>query len=520
MQSQSGGNEDTLTWKRAGWWVFLNRLSAPVKDCHNQILCPFRIVSLTRKAVKKVLIITNVFPACAIPTSNKRFRSFHRYFPQYGWLPVFLSLSCLCVSENNDCEEYLFLGLEDDEPTCREKIKDWKNKGGTIVVAAAPSSPSRFKRLSCSPLNSEQELATTHHEIYCPIPEKKNLLTDFKSKVWAFISQFSPCENQWEERGVMVGSILVEEFGIDVVMSSSPPLSNMFIGSKLERRFRVPWLVDTRDALLRHLAWYARHPLRRLYLYSRLGAVKKAAASVYVTPGEAKWDGRFTGKRKFVVENGYLEDEVQDAISNPIKAPYFTIRYAGRIYSCHPIELFLEAIKCFVLKNEIAASQFRFEYVGNQHIRIQQLVEKFDVSDFCNVSPPVDRHTALAFSAGANVLLHMTHKQPKGSVAFEIPGSKLYENIALMLPILVVGEHDNYVKTVTDNSVRAIWCNTLNDTVNNLEILYKEYLDNGEIKIDSSVLPEIEKYSRRHRARNYVELLNEIVNANEINHNN
>ncbi|MBI3217920.1 MAG: hypothetical protein HYZ44_00240 [Bacteroidetes bacterium] len=245
----------------------------------------------------------------------------------------------------------------------------------------------------------------------------------------------------------------IKKQSFDLILISAGPFNRLKVGYEMYRQFNIPWCIDYRDE------WNSAGSLRSkvvptlvtrildLLLPSEKSLELKftstiaAFSSVHLTSVENI--NHFTGKKGFVIENGYFKSSfLQNDYKIPTNEP-IRFAYWGSVYDSQNMKEHLIALASFAQLHHIhmmvdffgcQEKEFRSfqtkEIVGNHYLRLRQ------------ISPlPIEKLFAEVISYDA--LIHSEYEDNP-----HIPSSKLYDYIATGLPVVLFNNFGGYISSV------------------------------------------------------------------------
>jgi glycosyltransferase involved in cell wall biosynthesis len=239
----------------------------------------------------------------------------------------------------------------------------------------------------------------------------------------------------WRKNAILAGRELLSRWRPDVIFASAPPVTNLFVGASLGRRFHVPWIAELRDLWVDNPYYLFPAWRKRLDQMLERRVLGQAASLVTVTPLwgqtlEKSWD-----KPVSVILNGYAEEDHPIAAASAPKQPgKLSILYTGNIYPGFrdPSALF-EGIRRLTAPQRLALD---VEFYGSTVARVQDLVSNHEVTDCVRIHRSVTYRQSLELQRNADVLLLLQWNDPRD--AGNIP-AKFFEYIATGRPILFLG---------------------------------------------------------------------------------
>ena len=228
----------------------------------------------------------------------------------------------------------------------------------------------------------------------------------------------------WNVTAIPAALRIVRRESIDVVVTTSPPMSVNLVGLALKRATGVPWVADLRDSFLtpdrrRHVRGERR--LARL-------VARRADAVVCATRGIAD-EMRALGPdgRVHVIENACDFEDFEGLEYRP--GDRFRITHTGSFFSRRNARPFFEAL---ARTNGSTVARF----VGGLRASDAPFVAELGLGDRLEVVPfqPHDRTLALQRDSDALLLL----LAEAGDAGRKILSAKLFEYLAAGRPILAV----------------------------------------------------------------------------------
>jgi len=258
----------------------------------------------------------------------------------------------------------------------------------------------------------------------------------------------------WRRHAVDAGMKLIADWRPDVIYATAPPATTLIVADQLSRKSKVPWVAELRD-LWTDNPYYEYSRLRHAIERSRDRRVlSRAAELVTVSPG---WRQRLVERYTrpvTVAMNGFV---ATDFPVPPPVAPETTgplrIVFTGHIYAGYrdPSALF-EALN----RLRLAADQVVVEFIGTQDKAINEIAERYRVTNLVRVRPPVPYTQALDYQLRADVLLHMQWCDPKeyGTIA-----GKIFDYLGARRPILGIALEDCVVAQIVRDRAAGLVTN-------------------------------------------------------------
>jgi len=242
-------------------------------------------------------------------------------------------------------------------------------------------------------------------------------------------------EMLWVPAAVRQARRLVDRFGIEAVVTTSPPHSTHLIGQALKRRLGLPWIADLRDPILDNFAYQPKTRLADWFWRWLERTVLHGASHVTVTCPELAdrllerypdiGAGRFS-----TITNGFDPADCSvlppDARMPTAEKRRFTISYVGAFYRQQTIGPILEAIRSLRAARSDIAADLEFRLNGSLSASQRRLLREEDTAFFNDVGY-CSHEEAVAEMARADVLLLTTPANDGGRLC--IP-AKTFEYLA------------------------------------------------------------------------------------------
>ena len=161
----------------------------------------------------------------------------------------------------------------------------------------------------------------------------------------------------------------------------------------------------------------------------------------------------------------------------------------------------------FIHSNSTASIQVMFVGLAGQDAalkRVQVLIKGYE--DYFIFTERVPKRQAIEIQAKSHFLLICAYKGLKG-----IPGSKLYEYIALKKPVLVCPNDKDIIEATLRFTKQGIFADSSEQCKVEIEKIYRYWIINRNIDHYVSVdETAIESFSRRNQTLKLTALLNEL----------
>jgi glycosyltransferase involved in cell wall biosynthesis len=235
----------------------------------------------------------------------------------------------------------------------------------------------------------------------------------------------------WAPTAIPAAVRLVRSEGIDVVITTSPPLSMNLIGAAVKRLAGIPWVADQRDSLVQNAdrrferkAVQAKE--KALQQVVRLVA-RRADAVVAVSESIADEVRAFDPAGQVrVIPNGSDFDDFAGLEYRP--GERFRITHTGSFFGKRNPRAFLSALASSGLDDVVARFVGDFRSVDREWVQELGLGDRLELLDYL----PHRRALELQRDSEANLLL-LPDAAGRGKV---VPSGKIFEYLAAERPIL------------------------------------------------------------------------------------
>ena len=314
----------------------------------------------------------------------------------------------------------------------------------------------------------------------------------------------------WRWDGVRIGKKIIDNEHPEVIWTTFPCSTAMYIGLKLKQNYDLPWVVDFRDPFSGTNPYIRSKNPKGKEIDEQV--VKSADQFIFTTNNTADVylkEYPFLDQSKVtIIPNGYNEKNFNgfmiDRVSEvePVNKNTFTILHSGFLYAggrsidaliMALVELKKESVElfnayCFVFRGASLDSDNKL------------LLKKYSLENKIVFVPSISYEESIGEMFSADALLVL-----QGEVFNnQIPG-KLYEYIRAKKPIIALAHKDGATAQLCKNIPHASFAeiNNKNHIRKALEILH-------DIKVDPSFDPS--QFSREAGARTLKKVLESIVN--------
>ena len=413
---------------------------------------------------KKVLII---FPELKATISRIRLHGIIKFLKYYGWEPVILTNEETPLEEEFDT---IFVPYDVDFISNK-----WKKYLGIKLNKTAP-----------------QDIA--HKE------EIKQKIINRLIYHWQEIFLYPDELKEWRKEAVQAASYYIDKYGVDVVLSSFPPVTPHIIAMDLKKKYNIPWIADMRDLWTDYS--YYRYGFLRKSIEKRLESKTLSAADHITTvskPLENSLQQNF--KRVNVIENGFDPDEVNKGTSLSDK---FSITHTGQLYDGrrNP-ELLFKALNELRNERKINLDDFEINFYGDAENWLKKEVQEYKLENVVKIHGRVERKVSLRNQRSSHLLLLIRWDNPHEEGVFT---GKIFEYLAAKRPIISIGYVGGVIDELLEKTNTGISLNSVDGIKKEVFRAYSEF-KSGQLNY-SGIPEEINKYSHKEMANKFANVFN------------
>lgn len=360
--------------------------------------------------MKKVLIITYYFPPSG-GAGVQRWLKMIKYLPQHGVQPVVLTVDPQYASY----------------PQC-----------DVSLLADVSPQLTVYRTQTREVLKAYQKMSPQHEIPHTGFSNEQN--PTFWQKIARFIrgNFFLPDPRRgWNRYAYQKAVQIIEQEGIDTVITTSPPHSTQLIGLQLKKNFKhIYWIADLRDPwsqLFYNQYLYQTRLAKRLNLWYEQQVLLHADRVITVSADCARsfMSPKLPNLQVDILPNGY--DAADFVHVKPMdNGGKLVLSYVGVLGAEYGIDSLLEA-----LRKPNLPPHLQLRLVGQVSPIVQEKLQNLP----CEVElvPYVSHQKAVEYMCSADVLLLCIPQMPHNK---GILTGKLFEYMAAHKPILLIGPPD------------------------------------------------------------------------------
>ena len=414
--------------------------------------------------MKKVLIISYLFPPCNLTASN-RIAGWEKHLPEFGIYPII-------VTRN----------WTGSELTSEQRLT---NSGSELRIEKKDHSEIHFLPYRAS-LRDRFFRKSGNNSVY-------RLLSKFLTLVGVFLQPLCMRAIPYNNLYFHAKSILKENPDVSKVLISGNPFELFYFGYKLKKAFpKISWIADYRDDWT--TSEVVKVPFRSFHRYFEKKWVSTASCFTTISMYYQAKISNLVKIPGHTIYNGF--DQLIEN-SHKTSPDSFVITYNGTLYETQNIEIFLEGLKLFIDANPHKKITFNMPGIlfdQNQANRVLKSMKGYE--SHLVMTDRITKEEVIEIQKNSDLLLMVSHANVKG-----VTSSKIFEYISLQKPFIVCpNDHD----VLEEISIRSGLGKVMETPEKIVEFLKRDMFEN-ELKPN---LVKLNKFG----VRRQVKILSEILN--------
>ena len=295
----------------------------------------------------------------------------------------------------------------------------------------------------------------------------------------------------WKECAIKMADKIIKKDKIDLIFSSSSPVTMHIIASKLKQKYNIPWVADFRDPWTQNHS-YSFNFLRKFFEKRLEKKTMVFTDQIIVTAHLVeKILGNEYSKPVETVTNGY--DPEYYNISGKLNNDCLTIRYLGKIYPKNQKTLiFLKSLKSLINDNIIDKNKIKVEFYGPVLEWLNVEISDLELRDVVKQKGIVVREESYKLQKKSDILLMFNWETNKGVPPYP---TKMFEYFGARKKIIATGGSINDpIKNILNKTGAGEYSVDICQTKINIRKYYDEFILNNEIEYKGNN-NEIERYS-------------------------
>lgn len=373
--------------------------------------------------MKKVLLITYYWPPAGGP-GVQRILKFAKYFPQFGWQPLILTVA------------------NGEYPVIDESL-----------ISDIPKDAKIFKTKSLEPNQMYKKFVGLKKESSVPISVLAEENKSLKQSVahWIRLNLFLPdAKIGWLPYAFSEGKKIINDHQPDIIFSSSPPPTVHLIARKLRAYSKVRWIADFRDPWTDIHYYEIQNRLTLTKWIDRIlenKVLNDADRVVCISKLDIEEDfSKKTAAEKCInIPNGYDDQDFNHLNQMPEKDKKFTLLHLGAVGNeRNPVQLF-KAVHNLDKKNIITPDSFTLRFIGSIEEKVLNTIKQEHISEFVEVINYLPHTRAIEETKRASAMLLLVTQSKKN---YRILPGKTFEYLRTGKPILALGPQNGEVDRI------------------------------------------------------------------------
>lgn len=449
---------------------------------------------------KRVLILAYYFPPLGMG-GVQRVSKFVKYLPSFGWEPVVLTVKDI---------DYFSL----DDSLLKELPESAKiyRTGSFDPLRLIYLIKKIFRTKTSDPNPPGADALRNSEKAKRFFPRQRRGQNDtFSFRGWLkFINLLFFPDNKigWFPFALIKGIKICRKEKIDLLFSTSPPLTCHLVAFFLKKLTGIQWVADYRDPYMTYQDEKSSTSFKKILLKKLQKLfLKKGEGFIGVTQMIASGLKEvYPEVQKIeVLPNGYDQKDFEHKPWR--RKDIFTIVYFGTFSPDCPAEPFLKALHNLLQQGKIDKGRVKFIDVGlSMGVGMEDLVNKFELNEITELKGYLPHKEGIQELLGADLAL-LTLAESSPAI---IPG-KAYEYLGAQNPILAIvplkSEARRLIKSLSAGKV--VSPDNLTEIENAILSFYREF-ETGKLFL--KVNPQkTEKYERKYLTSRLVCLFDDIL---------
>jgi Glycosyl transferase 4-like domain len=309
----------------------------------------------------------------------------------------------------------------------------------------------------------------------------------------------------WLSRAERVACQVLDKEDVDVIISSSSPVTAHLIARRLKLKYDVPWIADFRDLWTQNRCYGKVDVIKLIEQRLELRTLTEADAMVTVSePLRDALKAFHKHNRVLSVTNAYDEDDYREESLKLTDS--FSITYTGSLESGRrdPALLF-EAVTQLINEGRIKKDLVEIRFFGPREPWLIEEIQKFGIEGIVRLHGSVPREMVIPRQQTSQLLLLLLWNNRKDEGVYT---GKIFEYLGARRPVLAIGWDKGVLADLmreTDSGVSVSDIDTLKKV---LLTYYEEFRKYGKVIYRGN--EKVVNYSYRNITGQYAAILDEV----------
>jgi hypothetical protein len=397
-----------------------------------------------------------------------------KYFPDFGWEPIILTAKLPGEPP---------AGMKVIETACEDILTSTKSLFGL------------------------DQHRSVHEQLNFTASENAISMT-WKNKVLKLAKEvilFPDNQRGWYKYAIKSAREFLDKEKVDVILSTSSPVTSHVIARELKKEFQIPWVADLRDLWTQNHFYEKHWFIRNFEKRVELKTLALADAIVTVTPQFAdKLKILHKNKNISCITNGYDPDDFAEIL--PKLTNKFTLTYTGTLYDGkRDPSLLFEALSVLIDEKKIDRKLIEIRFFGPREDWFSNAILKYNLNGIVNSYGRVSREEALVKQKESQLLLLLLDINNREK---DVYPAKIFEYFGAKRPIIAIGGNGGVVKDLLNATGAGKFAENEKSLKTILYEYYWKYITSGEVTWNGN---GIENHAYRRITEIYSDKLSEIL---------
>lgn len=301
----------------------------------------------------------------------------------------------------------------------------------------------------------------------------------------------------------------LKEHQFDMVIITAPPQNLVRLGYYIEKKYKIPVILDFRDLWdneeLRDdykpgFRKRISNAIKKFYLKRWL---KNVSLITTVSQSLAEKISSLVPQKVVEITNGF---EAELFTNEPKKnSDFFVISYIGTIYPQLDLSIIIQGLNKFI--SQVGSQKIRLNFIGTEAIDSVAEKIKQNLPEECLlITPRISKAEAITYTTNSDVLLHAAFKTYKG-----IYTGKLFYYLGAKKNILIAPGDEDVIEALIKKTDAGKVAHSVDEFYAALLGWYEEWKKAGTVPYYGKQ-HIISNYTREHQAKLFAEELLSVIN--------